>query len=61
MSFEESKEIVRNLKLKTNKEWRRWCKNKPEEFIRIPSSPENVYSDKWTNWYDWLGTPNPTS
>ncbi len=54
MSFYEARQVVRNLKLKTNTEWRRWCKNKSEEFIRIPSSPEQVY-DEWINWYDWLG------
>jgi hypothetical protein len=36
-------------------EWREWCKNKPKEFIRIPSSPDSVYKEEWTNWYDWLG------
>jgi hypothetical protein len=55
MKFEESREIVRKLNIKTNLEWRRWCKNKSDDFIRIPSSPEQVY-DKWVDWFDWLGT-----
>jgi hypothetical protein len=54
LDYEEAKKIVNQLNLKTNTEWRRWCKNKPEKFIRIPSSPDSVYSE-WTDWYDWLG------
>jgi hypothetical protein len=55
MSYKESMEIVHTLNIKTNREWREWCKNKPKEFIRIPSSPDSVYKEEWTNWYDWLG------
>jgi hypothetical protein len=54
LSFIDSREIVRNLKLKNNREWREWCKNKPKEYFRIPSSPEQTYQE-WINWYDWLG------
>lgn len=54
LPFEEAKKIVLNLNIKSNTEWRKWCKNKPEELIRIPSSPDKVYSE-WVNWYDWLG------
>jgi hypothetical protein len=46
---------VHKLNIKSNREWRRWCKNKPEEFIRIPSSPEKIYKENWVNWFEWLG------
>jgi hypothetical protein len=55
LSYSESIKIVHTLNIKTNIEWRRWCKNKPNEFIRIPSSPSTVYSDNWENWDVWLG------
>lgn len=35
-------------------EWRRWCKNKPDEFINIPSAPDYIY-EEWISWFDWLG------
>ena len=54
INFYEARDIVRSMNLKTNMEWRRWCKNKSEQFIRIPSSPEQVY-EEWVDWYDWLG------
>lgn len=53
MGFQQSREIIRKMNLKTNMEWRRWCKNKPDDLIRIPSSPEQVY-DEWVSWQDWL-------
>lgn len=55
MNFNEARKISRSLNINTNKEWREWCKNKPEEFIRLPSAPDYVYKEEWTNWYDWLG------
>lgn len=54
IGFEESRKFARSLNLKTNMQWRKWCKNKPNEFIRIPSSPDQVY-EEWIDWYDWLG------
>ena len=54
INFHEARDVVRKMNLKTNKEWRRWCKNKSEQFIRIPSSPDQVY-EEWIDWYDWLG------
>jgi hypothetical protein len=57
-SFEEAKEIVRLLKLKTQKEWQTFCSSgkKPED---IPSIPNRTYKKMgWTTWGDWLGTGN---
>jgi hypothetical protein len=55
-SFEEAKEIVRLLKLKTQKEWQIFCSSgkKPKD---IPSIPNRTYKNKgWTTWGDWLDT-----
>jgi hypothetical protein len=52
--FQKSREIVRGLDIKSKNEWRRWYKTKSDDFIRIPSSPEQVYKE-WISWYDWLG------
>jgi hypothetical protein len=42
--FESAREFVRKLKLKSNKEWKEYCKsgNKPDD---IPSAPWNVYKE----------------
>lgn len=55
LEYKEAIEIVHKLNIKSNGEWRKWCKNKPEEFIRIPSSPDSVYKNEWVSWYEWLG------
>jgi len=55
LSYDESIRIVHTFNIKTNAEWRKWCKNKPKEFIRIPSSPSTVYKKEWENWFKWLG------
>lgn len=55
LEYEVAIKIVHKLNIKSNGEWRRWCKNKPEEFIRIPSSPDKVYKKDWINWFEWLG------
>jgi hypothetical protein len=55
--FSEARAFVRRLGLKSNTEWREYCKSgrKPKD---IPATPENVY-EEWKNWDDWLG--NETS
>jgi primosomal replication protein N len=56
LSFEEARNYVRNLNLKSNKEWYKYCKSgdKPDN---IPSTPNKKYKNcGWTNWYDWFGT-----
>lgn len=54
MSFLEAKKIVNSFNIKSNMEWRKWCKNKDDKYINIPSSPSTVY-EEWTTWNDWLG------
>jgi superfamily II DNA or RNA helicase len=59
--FEEAREFVRSLKLKSSDEWRSFCKGKlPEKGTLpddIPAAPNSFYKDKgWENMGDWLGT-----
>lgn len=55
LSFEEAREFVRKLNLKSEKEWNDYCKsgNKPNN---ISSSPRSTYKKEWINISDWLGT-----
>ena len=55
-SFKEARAFVRARRLKTEAEWREYCRsgNKPAD---IPAGPSSVYSsDGWVGWGDWLGT-----
>jgi hypothetical protein len=61
ISFEEAKEFVHNLKLKSQKEWFQYCKSgqKPEV---IPANPDKIYKqDDWKGFGDWLGTGSVSS
>jgi hypothetical protein len=55
LSFEEAREFVRNLKIKSQLEWREYCKSgkKPDN---IPTTLWRVYKDEWQSWGDFLGT-----
>ena len=56
--FKSSREFVRNLELKSQREWHDYCKsgNKPDD---IPRNPHRSYNEKgWISFGDWLGTGN---
>jgi superfamily II DNA or RNA helicase len=56
LSFDNARDFVRKLSLKSWKEWQSYCKNssKPKN---IPNSPNFVYkNDGWISTGDWLGT-----
>jgi len=56
MPFEEAREFVRKLNLKSQREWfdYRLSENKP---IDIPKKPERIYRDRgWLSTRDWIGT-----
>lgn len=60
-SFEQAKNFVRSLNLKSGSEWRNWISgkigNKPARPTDIPTNPSQAYANLgWTNWPDWLGT-----
>jgi len=53
--FEEAREFVWELGLKSHREWQDYCKSetKPDD---IPSAPDQVYSSEFKGYGDWLGT-----
>ena len=56
LSFLEARQFVHSLNIKSNREWRNYCKSgkKPDD---IPSTPARTYKNKgWINEGDWLGT-----
>ena len=56
-SFEDAREFVRLLNLKSIEDWKEYCKsgNKPNN---IPANPLQKYKKNgtWTSWGDFLGT-----
>jgi hypothetical protein len=55
MSFEAAASFVRQLHLRSQKEFYEWCRNglRPAE---LPSNPQGAYKDKgWKGWADFLG------
>lgn len=52
-SFADAKKFVHNLGLRSQSEWRNYCASGKTD---IPSNPQQVYSDDWMSWGDWLGT-----
>lgn len=62
MPFDEAKEFVHSLKLKSTVEWKEYClgnlENLPKKPVNIPSAPNityNNYGNNWISWSDWLG------
>lgn len=56
LSFLEARQFVHSLNIKSNREWRNYCKSgkKPND---IPTTPARTYKNKgWINEGDWLGT-----
>jgi hypothetical protein len=53
MSFEDAQNIVRQLGLESQLQWRRYLKSgqKPAD---IPTHPDRTYKDEWKGWGDWL-------
>ena len=59
--FEEAREFVHGLKLKSVDDWRKYCKglfsDKDKLPSDIPTNPYDIYKNQgWENWGDWLGT-----
>ncbi len=59
--FEEARDFVRSLELKSSDDWHPYCTGrlleKPKLPADIPSTPERckAYVGKWSGWADWLG------
>ena len=53
--FDTARKIVRNMKIKSNKEWR-YLRQKNLIPKRVPSAPDVTYKGKgWKSWPDFLG------
>jgi len=58
LSFEEAREVVRNLSIKSDKQWKEYSKSGKRPHT-IPSAPNIVYKGKgWKGWGDFFGTGN---
>ena len=58
LPFKKAVLYARSLKLKSEKEWREWCKSdaRPQN---IASTPDRTYKqDGWQGYGNWLGTGN---
>lgn len=56
LPFEEARQFVHSLNLKSQNEWKVYCR-KNQRPHSIPSNPNAVYKNKgWISWSDWLGT-----
>ena len=55
LPYAAARAIARKLKLKSEMEWKAWCKT-GQRPANIPSHPEKKYRDDgWISWPDWLG------
>ncbi len=53
-SFIDAREFVRSLKLKNEKEWRKFRKDNMTN--DIPTNPNRTYTNEWKGIGDWIGT-----
>lgn len=62
LTFEEAKNFVKKLKLKTELDWTKYCNNELEDFLKkpsyIPEHPELIYKKEWISWNNWLDVDN---
>src|SRR5262249_28749958 len=59
-SFKEARAYVHGLGLKSETQWRTYCKSgkKPDD---IPAHADRTYANAgWAGWGDWLGTESQT-
>lgn len=56
LPFERAREIVRDMKFRSTKDFIEW--KKTSNWKNIPRVPDRVYADKWQGWNDFLGTNN---
>jgi len=63
ISYNDLQLFVKEKGIKSQDEYREWCKNNPEERLKlgIPSDPDKVYGDEWNDWYDLCGTTPPVT
>jgi superfamily II DNA or RNA helicase len=54
-SFDDAKQFMHMLGLKSRFEWNAWKKT-DQRPLDIPLDPRGRYKDEWISWGDWLGT-----
>ena len=54
--FEEARQYIQSLNIKTQKEWNAYAKTGGNKPIDIPYKPQRTYKENWKSWGDWLGT-----
>ena len=54
LSFDKAREYVRNLNIKSKKEWNIFKNNKDFPSF-LPDEPNIFYSNLWVSWEDWYG------
>jgi hypothetical protein len=55
LSFDEARKVVHQLKLKSLKEWRKYC-DSDNMVNNISCSPQAYYKNSgWKGWSNWLG------
>jgi hypothetical protein len=65
MPFDQAKEFVRSLGLTNQSEYRKWVAGRlqrrglPVRPKSIPANPDQIYSDRWHGFNDFLGTAKP--
>jgi hypothetical protein len=57
LTYDESKQIVSKLNIKTKKEWEIFCKQ--NKISNIPRCPDKTYKE-WISWSDWFGIKSRT-
>ncbi len=61
-TFEKAKEFALSLRLKSEREWRDYCRGLRTDLklrpAEIPATPPGAYKSQWKGWGDWLGTSN---
>jgi superfamily II DNA or RNA helicase len=55
LAFDEARNFVRKLGLKSSQEWNEYCKSGKKP-ANIPRSVPRTYKIQWNGWGDWLGT-----
>ena len=54
-SFEQAREFVRSLGLKSQSQWTEYQKLHKAELVGIPTNPHHTYKGEWKSTADWLG------
>ena len=58
MSFEDGRDFVRKLNLKSGEDWYKFAKTKKKPF-NLPITVDRIYKKDWKGWGDFLGEKEP--